>query len=218
MAKYEVALVRFDGRGQVYPVNGAARFQPSQKVVVEMGGLPRTLKVAEVVGRSVSYKPCKHSIVGRADSEFSYLPGPESVHTLQDLAKFLSDRNFGHAPVKLRDEREPNDLLKQWHTAYMCGHGPKDFLGVGRLHSDYPVIVVGDTHLGLIQINFQGYVSLEHRDGFLILGAYDRVVSQDVGMDCEPFDPKILRNIAETIRGPLASEIREQSPFADNRF
>lgn len=210
MAKYEVALVRFEGRGRAYPVNGAGHYRPEDKVVVEMAGYPSRLKEAQVVGRSISYKPCRHSIVGPSGRETSYLPGPNSVRTLEDLVLFVTGRNYAPAPVKMEVREDHPHAALSWNTAYICGYDPKYPPSYGRIRSDYPVLLIGENHLGLIYPSSQGELSLPFNDGVLVLGTY-HMADWISDAKSETFSAGDLSSAASSLRNSLTSRIRDPS-------
>lgn len=223
MTKYEVALVRFEGVGRSYPVNGAERYRPGDKVVVEMAGDPPRLKEAKVVGRSISYKPCRNSIVGLSASETSYLPGPQSIHTLEDLLRFMKDRNYSACPVKMEDRGGVEPVTSGWQTAYVCGYDPEHNARYNRIRSDYPVCLFSPEDIGLIFPSiFNEVVSLPYKDGLLILGGYECIVSVGVSTSSDPFHPDALRWVADRLRNPLVSVMRDPSltnlPYVEGGF
>jgi hypothetical protein len=211
----------FAALGRVYPVNGAARYKPRNKVVVEMAGCPPRLKEAEVVGRSVSYRPCRNSIVGPAGVATSYLPGPHDVHNLEDLLRFVGDRHYCSLPVKADSRGSIHPDTIEWQIAYVCGYNA-EFPPIGRLHSDYPVLLLAPDAIGLIYpCLFKEDVSLAYEGGALMIGLYDDVkiaAKSSAGL----FHSNELLHVANSLRDPLISIMRDPSfgslPYIEGGF
>jgi len=125
MTAYSVALVRFDGGSRVYPVNGDEGWSEGSRVVVRMNWDGRTeLARAEVVGRSFSRKPCRHSIACAEEVAEDYGTGPSGVVTRADLDRYM--RHVRTAPVECFSCDSGGYPLEQqdWTLTYMSRFAP----------------------------------------------------------------------------------------------
>lgn len=108
---YHVVLVKFEGRGRVYPVNGPPYLEAGVRVVVQMADASQGMLIADVVDHSFSKEPCRHSIVGREGDPHCWLPHPDTVTSSAQLLKYMHDHN-----------------MRRWHVVNETG---------GTFHGNY---------------------------------------------------------------------------------
>jgi hypothetical protein len=197
MSTYLIAQVQFSEDGRPYPVNDAFGVEAGDFVIVRLEGKFTPLQKARVVTVEASPRPCKHSIVSRADDEGVYAGGPAAVETAEDLDRFLAGfRRMKRLPVVKsgRDSKtEPHD---RWHTAYISA--PKwqwdsgDSLAVSRL------VVIGRDEI--LHTNPDEPMYMKLRDGALLLDWGPRSGVPVAGEN-------MYRRVAEQAERPLANDL-----------
>lgn len=204
MASYQVALVRFEGRGKSYPVNGHEIYQPGDSVVVEMNWECRQeLVKAVVVGRSSSRRPCRHSIVCSEDVAEDYGQGPAGIQTRSDLDRYM--RHMHCAPVEVVSCDHDGLLLgnQSWSLAYLSSFTPPHSRpfeeGQKWLTLFDHLYVLGPAGIGVC----------ETWNGRQIV----RVLGQKIGITANKakiiyhLQDNIYRRFAETFKGSLIHEV-----------